>query len=334
MQYKYLGNTGIKVSELCLGTLTFGARTDEAAGKDIVSLFLDWGGNFIDTADIYGIPRGASEKTLGEALKGKRSKVVLTSKVGFGAGPDPNSGGLSRVHIMQAIEASLRRLQTDYLDLYYVHCWHEGTPLEETLSVLNDLVKAGKVRYLGASNFTAWQLMKSLGMSEQKGWEKFVGLQPQYNLLVRDIERELLPLCREEKLAVVVWSPLAGGFLSGKYRRGKPPPKDSRIARIEIEEHPDHWNRRATERNSHILDVVKEISEERGNSCAQIALAWILVQPGITGPIIGARTMKQLKENLGCIDLKLTSEELKALNEVSQIEEGYPYRFIRDFGRR
>ncbi len=334
MQYKYLGNTGIKVSELCLGTLTFGARTDETACKEIVSLFLDSGGNFIDSADIYGIPPGTSEKILGQALKGKRSKVVLASKVGFGTGSDPNSKGLSRVDIMQAIEGSLRRLQSDYLDLYYVHCWHEGTPLEETLSALNDLVKEGKVRYLGASNFTAWQLMKALGMSEQKGWEKFVCLQPQYNLVVRDIERELLPLCREEKLAVVVWSPLAGGFLSGKYRRGKPPPKDSRIARIKIEEHPDHWNQRATERNSRILDVVKEISEERGNSCAQIALAWTRVQAGITGPIVGARTIKQLKENLGCLDLELTSEELKALSEVSQIEEGYPYRFIRDFGRR
>jgi len=333
MEYKYLGNTGVKVSELCLGTMAFGRETDELTAKKIISYFLDKGGNFIDTADIYGATPGASEEIVGRSLKTKRSKVIIATKVGFGTGPSPNGEGLSRVHIMQAIEDSLRRLQTDYIDFYYIHCWDGKTPLEETLSTLNDIVRMGKIRYLCASNLAAWQLMKALGISERYGWRRFVCFQPQYSLIVRDIERELLPLCREEGLGVVTWSPLAGGFLSGKYHSGKSLPEDSRIGRVKRED-TDSWERRATEKNFRILDVVRKIAEEQGKSSAQVALAWVHLQPGITAPIIGARTIEQLKENLSCLECKLTSEEFKALNEVSQIEEGYPYRFIRELSRK
>ena len=333
MEYKQLGNTGVKVSELCLGTMTFGRETDEKTSRDIVSRFLDKGGNFIDSADIYGAVPGASEEVVGRALKGKRSKVILTAKVGFGTGPGPNDRGLSRVHIMQAIEASLHRLQTDYLDFYFVHCWDGVTPLEETLATLNELVKVGKVRYLGVSNFTGWQIMKALGISERRGWQRFVCFQPQYNLLVRDIERELMPLCGEERLGIVTWAPLAGGFLSGKYSSRKPLSKDGRLVRVKKED-TDSWKRRVTKRSLRILKVVEEVAKKRGKKCAQVALAWISLQPGITAPIIGARTVQQLEENMGCLGCRLTQEEIKALDEVSQIEEGYPYRFVRELSRR
>ena len=333
MEYKQLGNTGVRVSELCLGTMTFGRETDEKTSREIISRFLDKGGNFIDTADIYGAVRGASEEIVGQALKGKRSKVILSTKVGFSTGSGPNDKGLSRVHIMQAIEASLRRLQTNYVDFYFVHCWDRVTPLEETLATLNELVKVGKVRYIGVSNFTAWQLMKTLGISDRYGWQRFVCLQPQYNLLVRDIERELMPLCREEKLGIVTWAPLAGGFLSGKYPFRKSLSKDGRLVRVKKED-TDSWEQRATKRSFRILKVVEEIAKKRGKKCAQVALLWICLQLGITAPIIGARTVEQLEENMGCLGWRLTQEELKALDEVGQIEEGYPYRFIRELSRR
>ncbi len=332
MEYRWLGESGLQVSELCLGTMTFGRETDETTARIITDHFLEAGGNFVDTADVYGKTSGLSEEIVGRALKGRRSKVILATKVNFPTGPGPNDQGLSRVHIMRAVETSLRRLQTDYLDIYYVHCYDEKTALEETLLTLNNLVKSGKVRYLGVSNFTAWQLMKALSISEKWGWAKFICLQPQYSLVVRDIEREILPLCREESLGVVVWGPLGGGFLSGKYRRGAKPPQGSRIARAG-ETWEEAWSRRATEKNFRILDVVGEITSSRGKSYAQVALAWVRAQPGITSPIIGARTREQLKDNLGSVGWELTSEELKALDEVSRLEESYPYRFIKQLGR-
>lgn len=332
MEYGWLGKSGLQVSELCLGTMTFGRETDEATSRAITDCFLEAGGNFVDTADVYGKTPGLSEEIVGRALKERRSKVILATKVFFPTGSRPNDRGLSRVHIMQAVEASLRRLQTDYIDLYYVHCWDGKTALEETLLTLNNLLKSGKVRYLGVSNFTAWQLMKALSISEKWGWSKFICLQPQYSLVVRDIEREILPLCREEGLGVVVWGPLGGGFLSGKYRRGEKPPDGSRIARAE-ETWEEAWSRRATEKNFRVLDVVGKIASSRDKSYAQVALAWVRSQPGITSPIIGARTLKQLKDNLGSVGWELSHEELEALDEVSRLEEGYPYRFIRQMGR-
>jgi len=332
MEYGWLGKSGLQVSELCLGTMTFGEETDEVTARTMMDLFLEAGGNFVDTADVYGKTSGLSEEIVGRALKGRRSKVILATKVNFPTGSRPNDRGLSRVHIMQAVEASLRRLQTEYIDLYYVHCWDGKTALEETLLTLNNLLKSGKVRYLGVSNFTAWQLMKALSISEKRGWSKFICLQPQYSLVVRDIEREILPLCREEGLGVVVWGPLGGGFLSGKYRRGEKPPEESRIARAE-ETWEEAWSRRATEKNFRVLDVVGKIASSRDKSYAQVALAWVRSQPGITSPIIGARTPEQLKDNLGSVGWELTSEELEALDKVSKLEEGYPYRFIRQMGR-
>ena len=246
MEYARLGNTGLMVSELCLGCMTFGQEADEETSREIVGRFLDAGGNFVDTADVYS--NGVSEEITGRALRGVRDDVVLATKVRFPMGEGPNDVGLSRKHIMQGCEDSLRRLGTDYIDLYQVHCWDEATPLEESLSALTDLVRSGKVRYIGVSNFTGWQLMRSLDVSEAGGFERFVCLQPQYSLVERNIEREVLPVCVEEGLGVIPWSPLGGGFLSGKYRRDEEPPEGSRIAGAE-EWQDEYWDRRATERN-------------------------------------------------------------------------------------
>jgi aryl-alcohol dehydrogenase-like predicted oxidoreductase len=330
MQYTRLGNTGLMVSELCLGCMTFGQEADEATSKEIVGRFLDAGGNFVDTADVYS--KGVSEEITGRALDGVRDDVVLATKVRFPMGEGPNDVGLSRKHVTQACEDSLRRLGTDYIDLYQVHCWDAATPLEETLSALTDLVRSGKVRYIGVSNFTGWQLMRSLAVSEREGLEKFVCLQPQYSLAERNIEREILPVCVEEGLGVIPWSPLGGGFLSGKYRRGEEPPEDSRIAGA-VESMEEYWDRRATERNWATLDVVGRISEETGKSYAQISLNWLLRQDGVTAPIIGARTLEQLRDNLGASGWELTVEQADELSRASALEDVYPYRFIRNAQR-
>src|SRR5919205_301150 len=325
MEYGRLGNTGLMVSELCLGCMTFGREADEGDSRKIVGRFLEAGGNFVDTADVYS--NGVSEEITGRALEGVRDDVVLATKVFFPMGEGPNDVGLSRKHVMQGCEDSLRRLGTDYIDLYQVHCWDAATPLEETLAALTDLVRSGKVRYVGVSNFTGWQLMKSLAVSESGGFERFVCLQPQYSLVERNIEREILPVCVEEGLGVIPWSPLGGGFLSGKYRRGEKPPQGSRIAEA-VESMEEYWDRRATERNWDTLEVVGGISEETGRSYAQISLNWLLRQEGVTAPIIGARTMEQLEDNLGAVGWELGERQVERLSEASAIEEVYPYRFI------
>jgi aryl-alcohol dehydrogenase-like predicted oxidoreductase len=258
--------------------------------------------------------------------------VVLATKIRFPMGEGPNDVGLSRKHVISGCEASLRRLGTDYIDLYQVHAWDALTPLEETLSALTDLVRAGKVRYVGVSNFTGWQLMKALWISELRGLERFVCLQPQYSLVERNIEREILPVCREEGLGVIPWSPLGGGFLSGKYRRGERLPQGSRIAEA-VESMEEHWDRRATERNWNTLNAVGEISEETGKSYAQISLNWLLRQEVVTAPIIGARNMDQLEDNLGATSWELSEEQVARLSEVSDLEDVYPYRFIREAQR-
>jgi len=337
MQYNYLGKTGINVSELCLGTMTFGRETDEKTAITMVDRFEEVGGNFIDTADAYGSKPGFSEEIVGKALKGRRQNFILTTKVNFPTGSGPNDRGLSRVHIMQAIDASLKRLQTDYIDIYFIHCWNSITPLEDSLFTLDNLVKSGKVRYLGVSNFTAWQLMKALGISDRYGWQRFVCFQPQYSLVMRHIEPEFFPLCQQEGLGIVTWSPLGGGFLSGKYTKSKQPPSQGRIAGVEKREEyreksEDSWQKRATEQNFRILEEIEKIAEKRGKSYAQVALSWIRAKSEITAPIIGARTMEQLEDNLGCIGWELTEEEVRILDEVSRIEEPYPYRFIKKFG--
>ena len=327
MEYRRLGRSGLMVSELCLGCMTFGRELDEEGSREIVARFIEAGGNFIDTADVYAM--GSSEKIVGRAIKDVRDDVVLATKVRFAMGDGPNQAGLSRKHVISGCEASLRRLGTDYIDLYQAHAWDALTPLEETLSALTDLVRAGKVRYIGVSNFTGWQLMKALSLSELKGFERFVCLQPQYSLVERNIEREILPVCREEGLGVIPWSPLGGGFISGKYRRGEGPPQGSRIAEA-VESMEEHWERRSTERNWRTLDVVGEISSETGKSYAQVSLNWLLRQAEVTAPIIGARRIEQLEDNLGASGWRLSEEQVRRLSEASAIEDIYPYRMIQE----
>jgi aryl-alcohol dehydrogenase-like predicted oxidoreductase len=308
--------------------MTFARESDEETSQRLIECFIDAGGNFIDTADHYS--NGRSEEIVGEALKGRRHEFIIATKVRFRMGPGPNDVGLSRRHIVEGCEASLSRLQTDYIDLYQAHCWDPYTPLEETLSAFDDLVHSGKVRYIGVSNFTGWQLMKALWLSDRSGWARFVCLQPRYNLVDRQVERELLPICREEGLGVIPWGPLAGGFLSGKYQRDKSMPEEARITHAEPT-WPESMKRQGTERNWRVLDAVGQIAEQRGKSYPQVALAWLKAQPGVTSPILGARTIEQLEDNLGCLGWELTSEESSLLDRASALEEAYPYQFIQDF---
>lgn len=315
------------VSELCLGCMTFGRELDEEGSRGIIAKFLDAGGNFIDTADVY--ENGASEEITGRALKAvPRDDYVLATKVRFPMGDGPNDVGLSRKHVVSGCEASLRRLGMDHIDLYQVHAWDAATPIEETLTALDDLVRAGKVRYVGVSNFTAWQIMKSVSVSEARRLARFVSLQPQYSLVERNIEYEVLPVCREEGLGVIPWGPLGGGFLSGKYRRGENPPEGSRIAGAP-EEHEEAWKKRAVERNWRTLDAVGEISEETGKSYAQISLNWLLRQPGVVSPILGARRLDQIEDNLGAAGWELSEEQVARLSEASAPPDLYPYNIIR-----
>jgi aryl-alcohol dehydrogenase-like predicted oxidoreductase len=303
---------------------------DESTSIRMIHQFLDAGGNFIDTADVY--VGGTSEEITGKALKDRRENVVLATKVRFPTSDDPNDRGLSRRHIIAGCEASLRRMNTDYVDLMYVHMWDPLTPIEETLRALDDLGTAGKIRYVGVSNFSAWQVMKALAVSDANGWARFIAAQYQYSLVVRDIEPEFTPLCLAEGLGLTPWGPLGGGFLSGKYQAGDRP-TEGRIA-ITPDDYEESWQRRATERNWAIIDGVGEIAEARGKTYPQVALAWLLAQPGIASPIIGVRTPEQLADNLGAAGWTFTEEELIHLNTVSAVEVAYPYRMIRQHGAR
>ena len=332
MQYRFLGNTGLKVSQLALGTQTFGWGADEKSAHAMADLFVEAGGNLFDTSDIYN--RGAAESMLGSWLKARKNRdsVIVATKVFFPTGDGPNDTGASRKHTFHSINESLRRLKTDYVDLYQVHCFDASTPLEETLRTMDDLVRAGKVRYTGASNYTASKLEKALMLSKIHGWECFSSLQAEYSLIVRSTEWELLPLCREEGLGFLAWSPVAGGWLTGKYRRNQPPPPNSRVGRK------DRWDDQPEQRESEltwqVVDKLTDISKDRGKTPAQIALSWILQQPGVTAPILGARTLEQLKENLGCAGWQLSEEEMNKLKEASDIPLPYPYRFIERYTRR
>jgi aryl-alcohol dehydrogenase-like predicted oxidoreductase len=332
MEYRFLGHTGLKVSELCMGTQTFGWGADEAEAHTMADCFIEAGGNFLDTSNIYN--EGQSETILGRWLKktGKRSQLVIATKVFFPTGKGPNDTGLSRKHLFDQIDASLRRLQTDYVDLYQTHCWDASTPLEETLRALDDLVRAGKVRYIGASNFTPSQLMRAVMLSAMHGWARIDCLQPEYSLLVRSTEWELLPLCRAEGIGVICWSPLAGGWLTGKYRRDQPPPPNSRVGRA------DRWDdlpeQRETERTWQIIDALREIADARGKTPSQVALNWLLRQPGVTAPIFGARTLAQLEQNLGSVGWALSPDEVARLSAASDIPLPSPYSFIARYTRR
>jgi aryl-alcohol dehydrogenase-like predicted oxidoreductase len=303
--------------------MTFGNQQwgcDEATSRAIVDRFLEAGGNFVDTADIYGT--GVSEEITGRAIRDKRQSLVLATKVAGPMGSGPNDLGLSRKHILDAVEASLRRLGTDYIDLYQVHAFDPTTPLDETLGALDDCIRAGKVRYAGCSNYSAWQLMKANALARELGTARFDCLQPQYSLVCRFIEREHLPLCIEEGIGVIPWSPLGGGLLTGKIQRGQALPEGSRASVDTM-----NRDRFVSERNLEIAEVVAQVGRTLGRTPSQVALAWVMCQAGVTSPIFGARTLDQLEANLGAADLTLDEESIKRLDEVSQLELVYPYDF-------
>jgi aryl-alcohol dehydrogenase-like predicted oxidoreductase len=324
MLYSQLGNTGTFVSRLCFGTMTFGGSgtiyaaigglTQEEASA-LVAQSLDAGVNFFDSANVYSM--GESETMLGRALGAKRKEVVIASKVFGRMGSGANDVGLSRIHILRAIEDSLKRLGTDYIDLYQIHGFDALTPMEETLSALTDLVRQGKVRYIGCSNLAAWHIVKALGISARRHLEKFVTLQAYYSLAGRDLERELVPMMLDQKLGLLVWSPLAGGFLSGKFTRGGVSDEDSRRSKFGFP--PVNL-----EKTYDIIEAMQEIAKEKSATVAQIALAWLLHQPCTTSVIIGAKKASQLKDNLASVDVKLAAEDLEKLDKVSSLAPEYP----------
>ncbi|MFN8597766.1 MAG: aldo/keto reductase [Anaerolineae bacterium] len=330
MDYRQMGRTGLRVSELCLGAMTFGRETSEADSFNILDRFVEAGGNFIDTADVYG--KGTSETILGRWLKDKpRDSFVIATKVRFRTGPGTNDIGLSRKHILAGIDHSLRRLGTDYVDLYQIHQWDAATPLEETLEALNSLVKIGKVRYLGASNVAGYQLQKAIDLSRARGWEPFACLQPLYNLLDRAIEWELLRVCRAEGVGVIPWSPLRGGWLSGKYRRGMTePPAGTRVEDATQHGWSERWSEYANDRTWNVIDALLAVAAECGKTPAQVALNWVLNRPGVTAPIIGVRTLAHLEDNLGAIGWRLSAEQLSRLNQASDLPLPYPYDWLAE----
>jgi aryl-alcohol dehydrogenase-like predicted oxidoreductase len=314
------------VSRLCLGTMLMGAKTPVEESHRMLDRFLEAGGNFVDTADTYS--DGGSEKTLAPWLARRRDEVVLATKCRFPVS-DPGGEGLAPDRIAKACDASLRRLGVDEIDLYQVHAPDPDVPLEETLEALDALVRAGKVRALGVSNFPAWLLAWSVALQDREGWAPFVSMQPQYSLVERSIEVEILPFCRAAGLAVIPWGPLGAGFLSGKYRRGERPPEGSRIADAgeTIEE---AYERRAIERNFRVVDAAGEIAEERGATIAQVALAWLLGTEGVTAPIVGPRTFEQLEDVLGADGLELGAEERARLEKPAGPPPMYPQRMLRE----
>ncbi len=327
MEYRRMGRTGLKVSELCLGTMTFGHSTDESEAQKIVDLALDAGINFFDTADSYG--NGDSEVLTGKTLKGRRRDAVVASKFFNPMGPGPNDSGMSRVRIFNAVEDSLKRLQMDHIDLYYIHHVDTQTPLEEMLRALDDLVHQGKVRYIACSNYQAWRLMEALWISDANGLARFECYQPQYSLVVRDIEQELIPVCQLKGLGVVVWSPLGGGFLSGKYKPGERTVAGTRSA--------DEWaypQRYFAANADQSLQTLLDIAAATGHSPAQIALRWVLEQPAITSVIIGARTAEQALDNIRTSSFRLDEEALLKLDTVSNLPHRYPEAMEEDMHQR
>lgn len=319
MNYRRLGRTGLKVSELCLGTMQWGWTADEATGFAVMDAFVEGGGNFIDTADVYSRwapnnPGGVSEEIIGRWMKarGNRQDIVLATKARGRMWEGPNGEGLSRAHLMRAVDDSLRRLQTDHIDLYQTHADDPETPFDETLRALDDMIRAGKVRYIGASNIKAWRLVGALWTSEKHGIARYDSLQPHYNLANRaEFERELMPLCQDQGIGVIPYSPLAAGFLTGKYQRGA----ETQSARAE-----GIKSRYFNDRGWAILDKLQEVARARNMTPTQAALAWLLSQPVITSPIIGANSVEQLRENLGGAGVKLSDDEMAALNDVSKWE--------------
>jgi aryl-alcohol dehydrogenase-like predicted oxidoreductase len=328
MEYRTLGRTGIKVSTLCLGAMMFGGRTEFEDGVAIIDKAIDSGINFIDTANVYNA--GNSEEVVGEAVKrrGRRDSLVIATKVhGVMDAEDPNGQGNSRRHIIQQCEASLRRLQTDWIDLYQIHRPQSDIPVDETLRALDDLIRDGKVRYIGTSTYAAWQLMESLSVSERLGLNRFVCEQPPYNLLDRRIERELLPFAETYGFGVIPLSPLAGGLLTGKYRRGEPLPEDGRFAQANA-----RFQERLNERVYDLVDELEPMAEAKECTVSQLALAWCVQQPGVTSPIIGPRTMEQFDDNLGALRIKLSAEDLAAIDAIAPPGENVSTYYEADWG--
>jgi aryl-alcohol dehydrogenase-like predicted oxidoreductase len=320
MKYRRLGNSGLIVSEVSLGTMQFGKKMnvgnlDQKATNEMVKAALDRGINFIDTADVYSL--GESETLLGNALKGIREEIVLATKVRLPMSDNFNRSGSTRVNIMRGIESSLKRLQTDHVDLYQVHGWDSNTPLEETLRTLNDLVRQGKVRYIGLSNYLAWQAATALGMQERLNLEKFVTAQLYYSLAGRDLETEWLSLAQYHDIGILVWSPLAGGFLSGKYDRGKKPPSGTRFAEA------GQFVMFDKERGYLVIDALRKVADRHGCSPARVAIAWLLSRPGISSVIIAGRKIEHLEDNIEAVNLKLSEDDFTLLDEVSH--PGIPY---------
>jgi aryl-alcohol dehydrogenase (NADP+) len=324
MEYRTLGATGTVVSAQCLGTMTFGHESDEETSHAQLDRFVERGGTFVDTADVY--TRGRSEEIIGRwlAKSGARDRLVIATKGRFPMGDGPNDAGLSRTHLGRALDASLRRLGIDTVDLYQAHAWDPLTPIEETLAFLDDAVRAGKIRYAGVSNFVGWQLQKAAMLASAAA--PVVTLQPQYNLLVRDIEFELVDVCRNEGIGILPWSPLAGGWLTGKYTRDETPTGATRLGEDPRRGMEAFGPRNAEERTWRVIDAVREVAESRGVSMSQVALAWVAGRPAITSVILGARTLTQLDDNLGAADLRLSDEERALLADVSTpLVSDYPY---------
>jgi len=331
MEYRQLGRSGLRVSKLTLGTMGFGdrgpvANIDVSGARRQIDAAVDAGINLIDTADAYSA--GASEEIIGEVLKGRSDRLLVATKARFPMGEGPNDLGLSRQHLIEACEASLRRLGLDHIDLYQVHEWDGQTPVEETLAALDHLVQSGKVRYVGASNFAGWQVMKALGIADRMGLVRFVSQQVYLSLQERSAEYEVVPAAIDQGLGLLIWSPLAGGLLSGKYRRGSEPPTGTR--------HAGDWHEPPIYDEDRLYDTIEllvEIAAERSVSAAQVALAWLLQRPGVTTVIVGARTDEQLADNLAAADLTLTDDEVARLEEVSRPPLIYPFWHQRASGR-
>lgn len=336
MEFRLLGGSGLKVPVLSFGTATFGGGTeffrawgssDVAEATRLVDICLEAGVNLFDTADVYS--RGLSEEILGEALAGRRDKVLISTKATFRMSDDPNDVGSSRHHLIKSCENSLRRLKTDYIDIYTLHGFDAQTPVEEALRTLDDLVRSGKVRYIACSNFSGWHLMKSLAISDRYGWTRYVAHQAHYSLVSREYEWELMPLALDQKIGTLVWSPLAGGRLGGRFRRNQPIPPDSRQAQGggEGPALPEEWF-------YNLIDVMDEIAAETGKTVPQIAINWLLQRPTVSSVIIGARNEQQLRQNLGAAGWNLTPEQVKKLDIASQRETIYPYWHQRGFMER
>jgi aryl-alcohol dehydrogenase-like predicted oxidoreductase len=328
MDYRTLGRTGCAVSTLTIGTMTFGKETDEAGAHAQLDAFIEAGGNLVDTADVYNA--GASEEIIGRWLAARpaevRDRAVVATKARFPTGKDVNDIGLSRRHLQRALDDSMRRLGLDRVDLYQVHSWDPVTPLEETLGTLDDMVRSGKVRYVGLSNFTGWQVQKTVALAERRGWSSPVTLQPQYNLLTRELEWEIVPSCLDAGLGLLPWSPLGGGWLTGKYAKAERPSGATRLGEDPTRGMEAYDRRSSVQRTWDVVDVVRDVAAGRGVTMAQVALAWLADRPAVTSVILGARTTEQLTDNLGAAGLHLDETETARLDAASDPGAGdYPY---------